>query len=117
MNTAAYAWELQRVVIGYGGPPVLSIDELKIEAGSVTAIVGRNGAGKSTLLRMLALQTLPSGGDVRFGGAPVTAKALVALRRRVGLLPQSPLPVARHSLCQRGNGPAPAWHGVQCAQR
>lgn len=90
MSTAAYAWELQRVVIGYGGPPVLSIDDLKIEAGSVTAIVGRNGAGKSTLLRMLALQTLPSGGDLRFGGAPVTAKALVALRRRVGLLPQSP---------------------------
>ena len=90
MSRSAYAWEVQRVIIGYGGPPVLSIDDLKIEAGTVTAIVGRNGAGKSTLLRMLALQTPPSSGQLRFGGELVTASGIVALRRRVGLLPQSP---------------------------
>ena len=90
MSSRAYAWEMQRVIMGYGGPPVLSIDDLKIEAGTVTAIVGRNGAGKSTLLRMLALQTPPSSGQLRFGGELVTGKGMVALRRRVGLLPQSP---------------------------
>ena len=90
MSNQACAWDLQQVVIGYGGAPVLSIDDLKIEAGTVTAIVGRNGAGKSTLLRILALQAPPSSGQLRFGGELVTASGIVALRRRVGLLPQSP---------------------------
>ena len=90
MSTALYAWELRQVVLGYSGPPVLNIENLQIETGSVTAIVGRNGAGKSTLLRTLALQAPPASGALRFGGERVTSATLVALRRRVGLLPQSP---------------------------
>ena len=90
MSARTVAWELRQVVIGYGGPPLLSIDDLRIETGSVTAIVGRNGAGKSTLLRTLALQSPPRSGELRFAGELVTAAGMVALRRRVGLLPQSP---------------------------
>lgn len=90
MNTHAYAWELRDVVCAYDGTPALRIDDLKIETGSVTAIVGSNGAGKSTLLRLLALQALPRSGELRFDGQRVSAAGMVALRRRVGLLPQSP---------------------------
>ena len=90
MSMPTYAWELRQVVLGYGGAPVLSIDDLKIEAGSVTAIVGRNGAGKSTLLRTLALQTPPQRGELYFGGKLVAAAGMIALRRRIGFLPQSP---------------------------
>lgn len=90
MSTGAYAWELHQVVIGYGGPPVLNIDHLAIETGGVTAIVGRNGAGKSSLLRLLALQDTPQQGELRFAGELVGAANTVALRRRIGLLPQSP---------------------------
>jgi ABC-type sulfate/molybdate transport systems ATPase subunit len=81
---------LRQVVLAYGGPPVLNIDELNIETGSVTAIVGRNGAGKSSLLRTLALLAPPQRGELRFAGALVNNADLIALRRRIGLLPQSP---------------------------
>jgi len=51
-----------------GGTTVLSVPELTIAGGRVTAVVGANGAGKSALLRLIAGGERPSAGQVRIGG-------------------------------------------------
>ena len=51
----------------YGGPPVFTDVEFALERGERLLVLGLNGAGKTTLLRILAGQTEPDAGDVRFG--------------------------------------------------
>jgi putative ABC transport system ATP-binding protein len=58
-----------------------------------TAIVGPSGSGKSTLLRLLNRLADPDEGSVRFHGTDVRELDPLALRRRVGLVPQLPAPV------------------------
>jgi len=59
---------LQGVRLERGGVTVLSVPELTIADGRVTAVVGPNGAGKSTLLRLIAGSERPSKGQVLVGG-------------------------------------------------
>ena len=53
---------------GYGGVPALSGVDLRLEAGSVTAVIGPNGAGKSTLLKCLTGMVRPRSGSVYLDG-------------------------------------------------
>jgi putative ABC transport system ATP-binding protein len=66
---------------------------LAIPSGS-TALLGPSGSGKSTLLRLLNRLADPDQGTVRFHGTDVRELDPLALRRRVGLVPQLPAPVA-----------------------
>ncbi len=52
----------------FGGRAVLSAATLRVEPGTLTALVGRNGVGKSTLLKIAAGWMRPDHGTVRFGG-------------------------------------------------
>ena len=61
--------------------------DLSIPAG-MFGLLGPNGAGKSTLMRTLAAIQLPDCGTIMFDGVDVLANP-VALRRRLGYLPQS----------------------------
>jgi branched-chain amino acid transport system ATP-binding protein len=45
--------------------------DLRVEAGSVTMLLGRNGAGKSTTLRTIMGLWRPSAGSIRFEGRPI----------------------------------------------
>src|SRR5262245_54253265 len=57
----------------------------------VTGLVGPNGAGKTTLLRILATAIAADcGGLTVLGHDPRTAAGRLAVRRRLGYLPQSP---------------------------
>jgi D-methionine transport system ATP-binding protein len=63
--------------------------DFRIEAGDIFGIIGRSGAGKSTLLRTINRLESPSQGQVRVNGVDVGSldeSALVALRRRVGMI-------------------------------
>jgi len=84
------AYELTDVAYDYGGPSVLEIRDLTVHAGRVAALVGPNGAGKSTLLHLLAFVEAPRRGEIRFFGELTAGGDPVALRRRVGLVPQNP---------------------------
>lgn len=52
----------------FGGQSVLTAATLRVEAGCVTALVGRNGIGKSTLLKIVAGWIRPDNGTVQFQG-------------------------------------------------
>jgi ABC-2 type transport system ATP-binding protein len=72
--------------------PVVAVDGVDLELGAgVTGLLGPNGAGKSTLMRMLATVAAPDRGAIAiFGSDPATAQGRLAIRRRLGYLPQEP---------------------------
>ncbi len=82
-------YEIRHLEHRYNGRPVLRIDWLAIETGTVTAAVGPNGSGKSTLLTLLALLESPSVGEIRYRGRPARPFDPFA-RFRVTILTQTP---------------------------
>src|SRR5713226_2036219 len=68
----------------------LSDISLRVEAGTVTALVGRSGCGKSTLLNLAGAMDFPTSGEVLIDGRPTAAlneQELTALRRkRIGFV-------------------------------
>jgi len=71
------------------GTPALRDIELAVYRNESVAILGPNGAGKSTLLYHLN-GTLRGDGNVTILGLPVEKKNLKEIRRKVGLVFQSP---------------------------
>ena len=63
--------------------PALSNVSLKLEQGTLTALVGPNGAGKSTLLSLLQGSSKPDQGEITVDGKP-----LINNRSHVALMPQ-----------------------------
>ncbi len=75
----------------YAARPVLTVDRVVLERGSITALVGPNGSGKSTLLRVLAFVQRPASGTLTLDGAAVrSAVEYRRARRRVTLVEQVP---------------------------
>ncbi|HVZ71527.1 MAG TPA: ABC transporter ATP-binding protein [Polyangia bacterium] len=65
--------------------------DLTVEEGEFFGLLGPNGAGKTTTIGVLTTRVLPTGGHAFIGGADVVAEA-VAVRRRIGVVPQRPNP-------------------------
>ncbi len=84
------ALEIHHLTFAYPpGQVALRGINLRVMPGEHVALVGPNGAGKSTLL--LHLNGLLNGdGEIRIFGTPLTPKTLQQIRRRVGLVFQSP---------------------------
>jgi energy-coupling factor transporter ATPase len=72
--------------------PALKGIDLEIEKGSHTALLGANGSGKSTLLRHLNALLIPENGQVLVDGLDSSDDDnTMAIRRRIGMIFQSPL--------------------------
>ncbi len=72
-----------------GAVAALSDVSFSIARGTVFGIIGRSGAGKSTLLRSINMLERPSAGRVLIDGVDaggLDENALVALRRRIGMI-------------------------------
>ena len=84
------ALELQAVCKHYGAHQVLSSIDLKVAAGSRTAIVGPSGSGKTTLLRIIAGFEVPDAGRLTLGGQLLAdgSTAIAAHKRGIGFVPQ-----------------------------
>ena len=74
----------------YGRTRAVAGVDLVAEPG-IVGLLGPNGAGKTTLMRMLATVLAPDGGRVRLlGHDPADAGGRLAIRRRLGYVPQEP---------------------------
>ncbi|MFM9899590.1 MAG: ABC transporter ATP-binding protein [Polaromonas sp.] len=82
--------ELHAVRKYYGRLEVLAGIDLRVAAGSRTAIVGPSGSGKTTLLRIIAGFEAPDVGRVTLGGQPLAdgPNAVPAHLRGIGFVPQ-----------------------------
>jgi osmoprotectant transport system ATP-binding protein len=72
----------------YGSQTALDGVTLLVDAGRGAALVGESGAGKSTLLRCFNRMIEPDEGAVLVGDTDVRTLDPVALRRRIGYVPQ-----------------------------
>ncbi len=68
--------------------PLLDSVTLALEAGTVTAVLGRSGSGKTTLLRMVNGLVRPTSGTIRVHGEDISRKSLIELRRGIGYVIQ-----------------------------
>lgn len=71
--------------------PALKNINLRIPAGSHTAVVGRTGSGKSTLALSLLATITPSSGRILIDGVDISTVKKQALRNRVTFLAQDPV--------------------------
>jgi ABC-type cobalamin/Fe3+-siderophores transport system ATPase subunit len=62
--------------------PVLAGISLTLAPGKVAVLLGPNGSGKSTLLRTLLGHLMPTAGDVKWDGRPVSSIAPRTHRRK-----------------------------------
>jgi ABC-2 type transport system ATP-binding protein len=84
------AFALERVGKRYGSSPALT-DVTLTHEGGVLGVLGPNGAGKTTLLRLVATVLAPDSGGVSLLGCdPGRSDDRLAIRRRLGYLPQEP---------------------------
>ncbi len=84
-------YQIENVVFRHDpqAPPVLSISNLKINAGERIALLGGNGSGKSTFLRLLMGLTDPDSGSVLINNLSLSQIDPIDRRRQIGYLPQS----------------------------
>jgi len=81
--------ELVDVHTYYGESHVLHGISLKVEKGSVVALLGRNGMGKTTTIRSIIGFTPPRDGEVRFREKVIThLKSFQIAQMGIGLIPQ-----------------------------
>ena len=76
--------------VGFWRPrPYVALDRLNlhVETGEVFGFLGPNGAGKTTTLKLLMQLIYPTSGRAEILGRPVGD---VAVRRRIGYLPENP---------------------------
>ena len=84
------AIELRGVSLQRGGRTVLSEISASFQRHAVSAIVGPSGAGKTSLLRCLNRLEEPSDGSVLLDSCDITTVDPIQLRRRVGMIFQTP---------------------------
>jgi branched-chain amino acid transport system ATP-binding protein len=100
----------------YGESHVLHGISLKVEQGSVVALLGRNGMGKTTTIRSIIGFTPPRDGEVRFKEKEITRlKSFHIAKMGIGLIPQGrdlfpSLSVKENlTMAARTRGKAKAW--------
>ena len=81
------------VTAGYGPKPVVRGATYEVAPGEFVGVVGPNGAGKSTLLRAVTGDADVTAGDIRLGGSSVLRMPERERARRVGVVPQTPVPL------------------------
>ena len=70
--------------------PALQGVGFTLAAGATLGLVGPTGAGKSTLLKLLMRQWVAQQGQISWGGQPLQAHRLAALRGAIAWVPQEP---------------------------
>jgi branched-chain amino acid transport system ATP-binding protein len=81
--------ELKDIHTYYGDSYILQGVSLKVNDGSVVALLGRNGMGKTTTIRSIIGIAPPRRGEINFNGKNVAGLPPFAISQRgIGLVPQ-----------------------------
>jgi putative ABC transport system ATP-binding protein len=83
--------EVQSVSLTRGGRTVLRDVSARFDAGVVSVVVGPSGAGKTSLLRCMNGLERPDEGAVILEGRDVREQDPLRVRRRVGMIFQTPV--------------------------
>jgi ABC-2 type transport system ATP-binding protein len=75
----------------YGSIRAVDGVSLNVEQGALFGLLGPNGSGKTTMIKLLTGQIRPTGGSATVLGLDV-AKAPVAVREQVGIIPEQETP-------------------------
>jgi ABC-type multidrug transport system fused ATPase/permease subunit len=62
-----------------------------INAGDRVCVIGRSGSGKSSMIRLLLRLNDYHSGSIRFNGVELRSMSKTLLRKRIAVIPQSPL--------------------------
>ncbi len=81
--------ELDNLTVRYGKSTAVNDVSLRVEQGSVYALLGRNGAGKSSIVRCLLGLQKPESGEARLFGES-SWKKRATLMDRIGVVPEEP---------------------------
>ena len=84
-------------------PGVKALDgvNLKVEKGTVHALMGENGAGKSTLMKILFGQQPPDSGTILFNGQEVHFKSVKeAVNAGISMIYQELSPIKELSIAE-----------------
>jgi UDP-glucose/iron transport system ATP-binding protein len=92
MTEPPAAFEFTKVSVLRAGRRVLDDVTARIPPAGITVVTGPSGAGKTTLLRLCNRLEVPDTGTVRYRGRPLDELDPLALRRRVGMVFQRPIP-------------------------
>jgi putative ABC transport system ATP-binding protein len=85
-------FDFEDVVLEIDGTRILDGVTAGVPDAGITCLLGPSGSGKSTLLRLCNRLEVPTSGVVRFRGDDVADLDPLALRRRVGMVFQRPVP-------------------------
>jgi osmoprotectant transport system ATP-binding protein len=80
--------EVESVDKSFGGDPAVRDVSIRLETGTITAVVGTSGSGKSTLLRMINRLIEPDAGTIRVDGVDTREIPATELRRGIGYVIQ-----------------------------
>ncbi|MGW3347422.1 ABC transporter ATP-binding protein [Nonomuraea rubra] len=94
----------------------LTVGDLTLPGGSVTAVVGRSGAGKSLLAALAGRLAEPGRGTVLLDGVPLAELAEEELRRAIGYAFERPVLVGETIGDAISPEPAPVREGGRLAE-
>src|SRR3989338_92993 len=80
---------VENITKNFGVVQALKGVSFEIKKGEIVGFLGRNGAGKTTLMRILTSYLTQSYGRAFIDGMDVAKKSM-AVRRRIGYLPETP---------------------------
>ena len=93
------ALELSDISKSFPGVKALREVSLRLEPGSIHALLGENGAGKSTLIKIVTGVQSPDSGEMRVSGRPVSfANPLQAIKAGIGVVHQERNLIPRFSV-------------------
>ncbi len=82
--------EIKNLSLRRGQQPVLHEVSIDVNKAEIVCLLGPSGGGKSSLLRCVNRLLEPAPGTVFLDGHDVTSVDVIALRRKVGMLLQTP---------------------------
>ncbi len=80
--------EIDDLVFGYAGPPLLYGVQVCVRAGEMVGLLGPNGSGKTTLLRLISGVLRPQQGQIILDGRDLANWDRRGIAQRIAVVPQ-----------------------------